>query len=233
MARPRDSRVDEAILRTTRELLSTHGYGGLTVDAVAQRAGIGKAAIYRRYSTKQDMVFAAAVHTPDLPPPPDTGSLRGDLAALAQEIVDHMATPAAAAAVPGLLADVGASSDLAARIHDTFVVREQEVVTAVLERAVERGELPAVPDVALVHALLTGPVFTTLYVQHRRPDGVAARLGSLVAHALLAEADADAAADGGTDAGTDPGTALDTAAAPAASGTPGRAQGEGRHHRAL
>ncbi|KJY30293.1 TetR/AcrR family transcriptional regulator [Streptomyces sp. NRRL S-495] len=187
MGRPRDSRVDEAILTATRGLLAHAGYAGLTMDAVAERAGIGKAAIYRRYATKQDMVFAAAIHAPDLPASPDTGTLEGDLTALVQEIVDHLSAPAATSAVLGLLADLGTSPDLAARFHQTFVVRELGSIRGLLERAVARGELHAVPDVALVHALVTGPVFSTLYLQHRAPDGLAAGLGRLVAAALTSE----------------------------------------------
>lgn len=179
--------MDEAILTATRELLTHSGYNGLTMDAVAERAGIGKAAIYRRYATKQDMVFAAAVHVPDLPPPPDTGSLQGDLSALVQEILDHLTTPAASSAVLGLLADIGTSPDLAARFHETFVVREQAGISGLLQRAVARGELPEIPDVALVHALVTGPVFTALYLQHRTPDGLAAQLGRIIAGGLGAD----------------------------------------------
>ncbi|MFI2350386.1 TetR/AcrR family transcriptional regulator [Streptomyces sp. NPDC019443] len=187
MGRPRDGRVDEAILTATRELLAHSGYAGLTMDAVAERAGIGKAAIYRRYATKQDMVFAAAVHVPDLPASPDTGTLEGDLTVLVQEIVGHLTAPAATSAVLGLLADIGASPDLAARFHQTFVVREQAGIRGLLERAVARGELHTLPDVSLVHALVTGPVFTTLYLQHRTPDGLAAQLGRLIAAALATE----------------------------------------------
>ncbi|MCP3819666.1 TetR/AcrR family transcriptional regulator [Streptomyces sp. A3M-1-3] len=191
MGRPRDSRVDEAILTATRALLAQAGYAGLTMDAVAERAGIGKAAIYRRYATKQEMVFAAAVHAPDLPDPPDTGSLEGDLAALVQEIVEHLSAPAATNAVLGLVADIGTSAELAARFHETFVVREQEGITRLLERAVARGELKAVPDVNLVHALVSGPVFTTLYLQHRAPHGLSAHLGRVVAAGLAAGLDAE------------------------------------------
>ncbi|WP_418957741.1 TetR/AcrR family transcriptional regulator [Streptomyces tritici] len=184
MGRPRDGRVDEAILTATRSLLAESGYARLTVDAVAERARIGKAAIYRRYATKQEMVFAAAVHGADLPPPPDTGSLRGDLTALVQEIVDHVTNPAAAAAIPGLLADVGGSPELAARFHDAFVTVQQAGLAALLDRAVARGELPSPPDLDLVHALVAGPVFATVYLQNRSPDGLAEPLGRMAAAAL-------------------------------------------------
>ncbi|MGP4001439.1 TetR/AcrR family transcriptional regulator [Streptomyces sp. 8N706] len=184
MGRPRDGRVDEAIITATRSLLARSGYAGLTVDAVAERAGIGKAAIYRRYSTKQEMVFAAAVHEADLPGLPDTGSLLGDLTGLVQEIVDSLSNPAAAAAIPGLIADVDASPDLAARFRDTFVTQEQACIGELLDRAVSRGEIAMIRDVELVHALVTGPIFTTLYLQRRSADGLAQELGRILADVL-------------------------------------------------
>ncbi len=184
MARPRDSRVDEAILTATRELLAESGYAGLTMDAVAERAQIGKAAIYRRHATKQEMVFAAAVHGADLPAPPDTGTLLGDLTALVQEIVDHMTNPAAAAALPGLMGDIAGSPELAARFEDTMVTRQKLAIGELLDRAVTRGELTVVPDVALVHALVSGPVFAVIYMQNRSPERLPQQLGVLL-HAAL------------------------------------------------
>ncbi|GAB3160859.1 TetR/AcrR family transcriptional regulator [Myceligenerans halotolerans] len=184
MGRPRDGRVGEAILTTTRALLAESGYDGLTVDAVARHARIGKAAIYRRYATKQEMVFAAAVHSPDLPPPPDTGSLLGDLTALVQEIVDRVTNPAAAAAIPGLLADIRSSPELATRFHDAFVTVQQAGLAELLGRAVARGELRSPQDIDLVHALAAGPVFATVYLQNRSTDGLAEQLGRIIASAL-------------------------------------------------
>ncbi|MEV5983225.1 TetR/AcrR family transcriptional regulator [Streptomyces sp. NPDC052114] len=187
--RPRDARVDAAILDATRELLARDGYARLTMDAVAEQAGIGKAAIYRRYATKQEMVFAAAIHESELPVRPDTGSLAGDLTALVQEIVDHLTGPAASAAVLGLLADLGPDSALGARFRERFVTRELADIEALLDRAVGRGELPpppSRPDPSTVHALVTGPVFSFLYLQRTPPHGLPERLGPLVAAALTA-----------------------------------------------
>ncbi|MFB6505162.1 MULTISPECIES: TetR/AcrR family transcriptional regulator [unclassified Streptomyces] len=187
--RPRDARVDAAILDATRELLARDGYAGLTMDAVAVRAGIGKAAIYRRHASKQEMVFAAAIYGPELPVRPDAGSLAGDLTALVREIVGHLTSPAASAAVLGLLADLGPDSDLGARFRERFVSRELVDVESLLDRAVARGELPpppSRPDASIVHALVTGPVFALLYLQHAPPDGLPERLGPMVAAALTA-----------------------------------------------
>ncbi|MEV0588622.1 TetR/AcrR family transcriptional regulator C-terminal ligand-binding domain-containing protein [Nonomuraea sp. NPDC050310] len=184
--RPRDEKVDQAILAATREVLGEVGYARLTMDAVAARAGAGKAALYRRYATKQEMVFAAAVHGLDLELPPDTGALASDLRALVGDIVSSLTGPATHAAVPGLLADLGADPALAARFHQTFVARQQDVVAGVLRRAVERGELDREPEVGFAQALLVGPVFLWVFMLNRpERDSFVRDLGDRVAAALL------------------------------------------------
>ncbi len=138
--RPRDSQIDHAIARATRELLAERGYAKLTVDAVASRAGVGKAAIYRRFATKQEMIFAATVHDMEEQPPPDSGSLRGDLDAICETIAAQL-TAAPPDVLHGLLADIHADAALGARFSGTFIERERFVIDTVLARAAERGEL--------------------------------------------------------------------------------------------
>ncbi|MBA8957484.1 TetR/AcrR family transcriptional regulator [Actinomadura namibiensis] len=163
VGRPREGRVDEAIAAATRALLAEQGYARLTVDAVATRAGVGKAAIYRRYATKQEMIFTAIMHNLELAAPPDTGSLATDLAAVTRDIVANLATPPPGV-VTGLLADVHADEAMAAKFAATFVAAERACVTEILDRAVTRGELPHRPDPAVVHALLLGPIFAWLFL---------------------------------------------------------------------
>jgi AcrR family transcriptional regulator len=186
VGRRRDSRVDQAILEATRQLLVEVGYGALTVDAVAARAGTGKAAIYRRYGTKQEMVFAAAVHGLPLPTPPDAGSLHGDLTALAHAIVASLTGPATFAAMPGLFADVAADEAIAARFAKTFLAAERAQVDGILDRAARRGELVRRPDPDVLHALLLGPVFVWLFLFGRHDDkDIATTLADLATAALI------------------------------------------------
>ncbi|MFI7643668.1 TetR/AcrR family transcriptional regulator [Nonomuraea sp. NPDC049400] len=163
LGRPREGRVDQAIAAAARALLAEQGYARLTVDAVATRAGVGKAAIYRRHATKQEMIFVAIMHDLELTSPPDTGSLATDLAAVTRDIVATLATPPPGV-VPGLLADVHTDEAIAARFAATFVAAERTCVTEILDRAVTRGELPHRPDPAVVHALLLGPIFAWLFL---------------------------------------------------------------------
>ncbi len=167
--RPRDQKVDQAIVRATRELLAETGYARLTVDAVAARAGVGKAAIYRRYTTKQQMIYSATVHDLHEDAPPDNGSLRADLAAVCAAIAAQLGS-APSDVLNGLLADIYADPSLAARFTATFVARQHTIVSEVLDRATARGELATPPDPALVHALLIGPIFAWLLILTGDPD---------------------------------------------------------------
>lgn len=188
IGRPRDSRVDEAIARAVRELLAEVGYAGLTMDAVAARAGVGKAAIYRRYATKQEMVFAAAIHGKTLEVPPDSGSLLGDLTALARVIVGHLSNPAASAALLSLLGEIAADPALAERFARTFVEPERAGNAELLERAVRRGELARMPDVDLFHAVFGGAILSWLFISRHDPHGLPERLAHF-AYAALRSAD--------------------------------------------
>ena len=77
--RPRDPQADEAITSAIVDVLAEQGFSGFTVEEVAARAGVGKATIYRRWSTKEELVLAAAERVMVHVEPPDTGSLRDDL----------------------------------------------------------------------------------------------------------------------------------------------------------
>ena len=103
--RPRSAEADEAILQAALELMAESGYRALTMEQVRERSGVGKATIYRRYGSKEELVAAAIVHlNSDIPLPDDTGSLQGDFAATAQSVLagrgaDGRAHADAAAAV--------------------------------------------------------------------------------------------------------------------------------------
>ena len=82
--RPRDPRIEEAVLVATTDLLAEVGPRELTVADVARAAGCGKAAIYRRWGTKNDLIVTAVERLYRAPEIPDTGALRGDLLAAAR-----------------------------------------------------------------------------------------------------------------------------------------------------
>ena len=153
-----------------RGLLAEVGYGQLTMDAAAARAGTAKAAIYRRYKSKAELMFAAAGHRPEVDVPADTGSVGGDLLALARRVRSDMATPAAREVAPQIIAEVGRSPDVSRRLAGVFVAGERQEIEAILDRAVRRGEPSGMPDVAAVHRLLGGALFFSIMVVNEAID---------------------------------------------------------------
>ena len=172
-ARPRRGRVrdasrDDALRRATFELLAEVGYERLTMDAIAARAGAGKATVYRRWASKADLVIDAVHHRSHASILPDTGSLRGDLEALAcarQANEDEaLMTRARAGLMTALLSD--------AEFRQAFREGTQPAnqLTAVFERAVERGEIPPRPDLELVTSLLPAIGFYRLMMFDEQPS---------------------------------------------------------------
>ncbi|MFF8938147.1 TetR/AcrR family transcriptional regulator [Streptomyces paradoxus] len=157
--RPRDERVHAAILRATAELVTEVGYAATSIGAVAARAGTGKDTIYRRWSGKAELVYEAAFTATEAAPLPDTGSLAGDLTALVEALLREFTAPAAAAALPGLLADFAATPGLRTRIRSHFLAPAKAGLAEVFERAAQRGETNRAVPVDLVLDTLAGAVF--------------------------------------------------------------------------
>lgn len=183
--RPRDSRAHQAILTATTELVTEIGYAATSIGAVAARAGVGKDTIYRRWSGKAELVYEAVFTETEAGPAPDTGSLAGDLTALLGALIQEFSAPAAAAALPGLLADFAAGPELRGRIRSEFLAPAKDGLVAVFGRAVQRGETaPGVP-VDLVLDTLAGAVFFHVGLVGERPGPqLAAQLAAIVGRGI-------------------------------------------------
>jgi AcrR family transcriptional regulator len=181
--RPRDDRVDAAIASAVLELLAEVGYARLTMGEVAARAGVGKAAIYRRHATKQEMIFDVLVPGQFLAVAPERGSLRADLAAVLAEIARSMASPPPGT-IPGLLADIHADPALLDRFDAKYLGAQRRTLTEILDHAVARGELTTRSDPAILNALLVGPIFAWLFLLSESPDQLPALNSALLESAL-------------------------------------------------
>jgi AcrR family transcriptional regulator len=181
--RPRDGRVDDAIASAVLELLAEVGYARLTMGEVAARAGVGKAAIYRRHATKQEMIFDVLMPGQFLAVAPDRGSLRADLAAVLAEIAGSMASPPPGT-IPGLLADIHADPALLDRFDAKYLGAQRRTLTEILDHAVARGELTTRSDPAILNALLVGPIFAWLFLLSESPDQLPALNSALLESAL-------------------------------------------------
>ncbi|WP_236242090.1 TetR/AcrR family transcriptional regulator [Streptomyces sp. CC228A] len=180
--RPRDERSGAAIIRAAAELVAEGGYAATSIGAVAARAGVGKDTVYRRWSGKPELVYEAVFTVADTAALPDTGTLEGDLTAVVQSLVDEFSAPAAAAALPGLLADFAATPELRATIRSRFLQPAKERLVAVFERAERRGETGADLPVDLVLDTLAGAVFFHLGVIGEQPAAdLARRIARMIA----------------------------------------------------
>ncbi|HEY1523225.1 MAG TPA: TetR/AcrR family transcriptional regulator [Solirubrobacteraceae bacterium] len=148
--RPRDPSCDVAILEATIELLAELGYDRMTVDAVAARAGVSKPTIYRRWPEgKDELVSAAVARCKEEMPSIDTGSLRGDLVAALEHMIAGIRENAQLAA--GLAQRLRESPQLARVFREEIAPVKRALFKDIVRRAVERGELAAMPsDITLL-----------------------------------------------------------------------------------
>jgi AcrR family transcriptional regulator len=140
--RPRDPRIDAAILGAAADLLAEIGYSNLTMAAVAERAGTTKTALYRRWSSKAELVHEAAFPTAPTALATPEGDITGDIRAMIAAARDVFTTPVVRAALPGLISDMAADADLSARVMGRFADLF-DVVRVRLVHAVARGEVHA------------------------------------------------------------------------------------------
>jgi AcrR family transcriptional regulator len=142
--RRRGAPLLDAVFAATLHELAGRGYRGLTVDAVAARAKVSKASIYRRWAGKPELVLAAVqAALPDPDQLPDTGSLRGDLLDYFLRTAAHLQGPAGPA-LRGVLGDVLADPGSAAELYGARSrSRTAARLRTLVRRAVDRGELPA------------------------------------------------------------------------------------------
>jgi AcrR family transcriptional regulator len=138
--RPRDPRIDAAILEATADLLVQIGYSSLTMAAVAERAGTTKTALYRRWSSKAELVHEAAFPAAPTALTTPEGDIAGDVRAMIAAARDVFTSPLVRAALPGLIADMAADPELNARVMNRFI-GVFDVVRDRLVHAVERGEV--------------------------------------------------------------------------------------------
>jgi AcrR family transcriptional regulator len=174
--RPRSAAADTAIIRATLEVLVAEGYRALTMEKVRDRAGVGKATIYRRYPSKEDLVRAAVefIHH-ELPLPPDTGSLRDDFAAIAADAVASAEAAEWLTFMPRMLAEVAQDADLRAVFYEALVQPRRSVIEAILRRAIARGEIRADVDIELAVDMIVGPIIYKIVITGGDIEQVARR----------------------------------------------------------
>jgi AcrR family transcriptional regulator len=186
--RPRSAEADQAIVRAALELLVADGYRALTMEKVRERSGVGKATLYRRYGSKEELVRGVVEHMhQQLPVPEDSGSLQGDFAAVARQALLNAQSTRFATFMPRVLAEVAHIPELQAIFYDALVQPRRDTLEAILRRAIERGEIRADVDVELAIDVLAGPMIYKVIITGgdlERMAGMPARVLELVMDGL-------------------------------------------------
>jgi AcrR family transcriptional regulator len=190
-ARPggRTERTRIAVLRATLDELAERGFAALTVEAVAERSGVHKTTVYRRWRNAEGLVAEAlALGAEQHWQVPDTGSLEGDLAGLTAELVYYFTDPGVSA-LPIASIFAAFQSEQAAEALHTFYLNRHERSAEIVRRAVERGEVPTGTDPVEVIRAACAPIFYRLFIS-REPvtEAVARTAGRATAIAATAGA---------------------------------------------
>ena len=159
--RPRSEEAHRAILDATLELLVEVGYSALTVEGIAQRAGVGKATIYRRWPSKLPLVIEAFGDLPAFEES-DSGDLATDLEQILRSYLRVYNTTPLGAVVPSLAGELPHNPELMDLFAPVVKERRQPLID-VLRRAVERGEIATDTDLDLAADLIVGPITVRVF----------------------------------------------------------------------
>jgi AcrR family transcriptional regulator len=181
--RPRSERVHGAIIEAVQEMLiEGTAVEALTMEAVAARAGVGKATIYRRWSHKDALVLDAVEATKDPLPELPGRSLREDLTLLVQAL--GRSDSRAGRMMPCLLPELQRNTELR-RIYLAVLQARREVTLGVLRRGVAAGTLRPDVDVEVVASMLATPMIMEMFGARRRVNLDADALAKQVVDTVL------------------------------------------------
>ena len=164
--RPRSIESHQAILETTLSLLAEVGFDAMSIEAIANRAGVGKTTIYRRYAGKEELVAAAIESIREEVVIADTGSLWGDLDAIIETAAQTTLSPLGRQAVAMIISSASTNSQFAQLYWKTYLQPRRQAFAVVIDRAKARNEVKNDLDPGLVFDVMSG---TMLYARIFQP----------------------------------------------------------------
>jgi AcrR family transcriptional regulator len=168
--RRRSARARQAILDAANALLDEHGFARTSIEAIAQRAGVGKQTIYRWWPCRASVLLEAYLARGDRQVAvPDTGTLRGDLTAYLDGLLCVLTCSVAGQTIAGVAAEAQRDPDLACVFRERFVDARRGEIRALLARGVERGEVRRGVDLELATDAVFGPVWVRLLLTQTPP----------------------------------------------------------------
>lgn len=177
--RPRDPEADARILRAALELAAVDGLRGLRMEAVAARAGVGKATVYRRWSSKEELLTDAVRAVAQDVEAPDLGSVRDDYLALTRRAAATLSANGGRL-MPQLMLSSADDPELHRLCRRVLVDPRRAALRAVLARGVARGEVRDDLDLELAVDLLIGPVIYRALISGGYGEAVARRAADVV-----------------------------------------------------
>jgi AcrR family transcriptional regulator len=164
--RPRSEQARVAILRSTLKLLGENGFSELTIEAVAARAGVGKATVYRWWPNKAALIADAfASSTTRKLHFPDTGSVRTDMSRQMRQVIKIFRS-SRGRIVSAILGGGQSDRDLIVAFRERFLWPRRREAYATLRRGIQRGELRKDVDLDLLLDSLYGPIYMRFLIRH-------------------------------------------------------------------
>lgn len=165
--RPRSVKSHQAMLQATLELLAEVGFDAMSIEAIAKRAKIGKTTVYRRYSSKEELVADAIESIREEVIIPDTGNLGQDLDRLIDNAAQITLNPLGRQAVAMIISSALSNSQFAHIYQSKYLKPRRQAFSIVLTRAKTRNEVPADLDSDLIFDSMSGIM---LYATIFQPD---------------------------------------------------------------
>ncbi|MES2177679.1 MAG: TetR/AcrR family transcriptional regulator [Gemmatimonadota bacterium] len=156
--RPRSAKAHAAILQAAFRVIRDVGYDAASIDGIAAQAGVGKTTVYRRWSTKEELVVEALEDFAVSLASPGDGSMREQLRAVLHQNMRMYNDPATAPLLTALVAAMPRSTQIAAAFRGGFVAARRNVLRRVVEHGIAAGDLHAGSDIDLILDLLSGPM---------------------------------------------------------------------------
>ncbi|MBL8293660.1 MAG: TetR/AcrR family transcriptional regulator [Bryobacterales bacterium] len=157
--RPRDAALDEKILRATLRHLSEYGYSRMSIDAIAEEAGVSKPTMYRRWSGKADLATAALTLVRVAEPPPATGNALDDLKAALRNFSRSLLRPNGMALIGTVLAEEEHTPELLKLFRERLVAPRRAIVRETLRAGQASGEISSNADIEAAANLLVGSFY--------------------------------------------------------------------------
>lgn len=169
--RPRSAGIDGAVIAATGKLLAERGYTATSIETIARRAGVGKATIYRRWRSKEELVVELLSHVAaGVEPVPDLGDTRSELLRLVSEASEHLKRTPTGGIIQGLASELSRNPKLSRLVRERVISLRRAEVGKVLGRGIARGDLRADTDAEIAHELLIGPAYYHLLLGGKQLD---------------------------------------------------------------